>query len=95
MQRQEWLHYTLIVSKVFIAFSIATFCIGIYFTHLHGAALFITILMVGLYLTVIVSSILQIARSLPFAVVMLLIPIAPLFVLLLILSFLPIWQQML
>lgn len=95
MQRKLWLPYTLVVLTSFIAFAMATFSAGIYFTHLHGASLLLSSVMVALYLYVIVASILRVAKALPFAAIMLLIPIVPLAVLLLVISFLPLWQKLL
>lgn len=95
MDRKLWLNPTILVLSSFCAFAIATFVMGVYFTHLHGAPLLLSIAMVTLYLYVIVASVLRVTMSLPFAATMLLIPIAPLAVLILVISFLPLWQRLL
>lgn len=94
MQRKLWLFYTLTVLRSFIAFAVATFCFGVYFTHLHGSPLWMTIGIALIYIFVIYACVAHVAKTLPFAVTMLLIPIAPLFVLLLVISFLPLWQKL-
>jgi len=91
-----WKQYTILVLESWLAFCIATFAMGVYFTHLNAAA-WITaesILMIVAYVFVIIICIQRLIRQLPIAVFMILVPIAPLAVLILVVSLLPIIQQL-
>lgn len=93
-EKIPWKEYSLTLLKVWLAFSIATFALGVYLTHLTGSSLFTTLLMVLLYVSLIVMCIRLLIKRLSVAALMLLVPIAPLAVLLLIISILPILQRL-
>jgi hypothetical protein len=92
----SWKQYVLTVTEAWIAFCIATFAIGMYFSHLENNAwtLIFAILMVIFYFFVIIVCIKRMVERLPIAALMLLVPIAPLAVLLLVISLLPIIQTL-
>jgi hypothetical protein len=89
-------HYALTIIEAWIAFCIATFAIGMYFSHFENDTwtIFFAVIMVISYLFVIIVCIKRIVERLPIAALMLLIPIAPLAVLLLVISLLPIIQKL-
>src|SRR3990167_10305311 len=90
----SWQNYTFTVMGVFFAFSMATFAMGVYFSHLPGSQLPVSILLVALYLLVIFLCIRRLVQKLPLPALMLLVPIAPLAILLLVISLLPIVQML-
>ena len=88
----SWRSYTKIILDVFLTFSIATFCLGMYVIHVRNAFILTSILMGLLYFTVIVLCIKRLVEHLSPASLMLMIPIAPLAILLLVVSLLQVWQ---
>lgn len=91
-----WKRYAITMAEVWIAFCIATFTMGVYFSHLENTpwTIFFAAIMGVMYLFVIFACIKRLVERLSIATLMLLVPIAPLAVLLLVVSLLPIIQQL-
>ena len=91
-----WKRYTITLAEVWIAFCIATFAMGMFFSHFYAGTLniFLGILLGILYLFVISLCVKRLIERLSIAALMLLVPIAPLAVLLLVVSLLPIIQKL-
>lgn len=90
----SWKHYGAAIAEVWIAFCIATFSAGMFFSHLHGSQMITNVFVLALYIAVVVLCIKRISEKLPISAIMLLIPIAPLCVLLLVVSLIPIIEQL-
>jgi hypothetical protein len=91
---KPWRFYTVTVVQAFVIFTLATFCVGIYFTHRTGNWIMPGIALIGLYLFVIFACIHRVVTRLPVAVLMILVPIAPLTILIIVVSLLPILQKL-
>lgn len=89
-----WHAYLPVVIQSIAAFYIATLCIGIYFTHQGGHFLLMSIVFVLLYLLVILICIKRLISKLSVAALMLAIPIAPLLVLIMVVTMIPILENM-
>lgn len=91
-----WVSLAGTVAKVWVLFCIATFAMGVYFTHLndHFWTILFAVIMGASYLFVIGGCIKLLVQRLPIAALMLLVPIAPLAVLILVVSLLPIIQRL-
>lgn len=89
-----WKEYTVIILGIWIAFSLATFSMAVYFTHLEGSILLVDVALIAIYIVVIVLCIRRLIQTLSIAALFLLVPIAPLSVLLLVLALLPIVQML-
>ena len=92
----SWKRYVFAMLEVWIAFCIATLCMGIYFSHLENHVLVIigAISMAIAYLFIIIVCVKRLIEKLPIAALMLLVPIAPLAILILVVSLLPIIQKL-
>ena len=75
-----------------LAFYIATFCMAMYFTHRSGGWMAVGILLVVLYLFVIFVCAKRVMEKLSLAIIMLIIPIAPLIALIIVVSLIPLLQ---
>lgn len=91
-----WKRYAATLAEVWVAFCIATFAMGVFFSHLNGhvSTILLAVFLGLLYLTVIIICIKRLIDRLSIAALMLLVPIAPLAVLLLVVSLLPIIQKL-
>ena len=89
-----WRQYTATIIEAWLAFCIATFSIGMYFSHLNdsGVTIFFGALLIALYLFVIVMCVKRLINKLAIPALMLMVPIAPLAILLLVISLVPIIQ---
>lgn len=90
----SWKAYTKTILGVFFVFALGTFSMAVYFTHLDGASVILSALLVVLYLGVIGMCIRKLVLTLSPAALMLLVPIAPLAILLLVVALLPIVQML-
>jgi hypothetical protein len=89
-----WRQYSVTIAETWLAFCIATFSIGIYFSHLNDniTTYFFGGLLIALYLFVLIVCIKRLVNRLALPALMLMVPIAPLAVLLLVVSLIPIIQ---
>lgn len=89
-----WKLYLTITAETTLAFMLSTFSMGIYFTHLHDAPLFLSILMCVLYVFVIGVCIKRLVEKFSLPALMLMTPILPLLVLILVVAMLPLLQYL-
>jgi hypothetical protein len=91
-----WTHHLKLIVEFIVTFSLASFCVAIFFTHLGfgGDWLLPGILMIGLYLFVIGVCMYKLIRYLPIALLMLMIPLIPLLPMILVLVFIPLIQKL-
>lgn len=91
-----WKRYSVTLAEVWITFCIATFSLLLFMSHLNSEPQVIAqaVLIGILYLFVVVVCIKRMINRLSIAALMLMVPIAPLAVLLLVISLLPIIQQL-
>lgn len=96
MTATNWKYYTITIAEVWLTFSIATFAMGLYFSYLdsHLLTIIFAIIMSLAYLFIIGACVHRLAKRLPLAALMLIIPIAPLAVLLLVVALLPVIQAL-
>jgi len=87
-----WKIYFTSISEAIICFVLTTFCMGIYLTH-HDNHWGLTIAMAILYLICFGITIARTIQKLSLAALMLAIPIVPLFILIIVISMLPILDQ--
>lgn len=76
-----WKKYIYAVSETSLTFLLASFCLGLYFTHQGYESITLSVILVALYLFIIAVSISRMVKAFSIAAVMLMIPIAPLLVL--------------
>ena len=76
-----WKKYIYAVSETSLTFLLASFCLGMYFTHQGYTSIPMSVILVALYLFVVAVSIQRMVKTFSIAAVMLMIPIAPLLVL--------------
>lgn len=91
-----WKQYTITVAEVWVAFSIATFSLLMYMSHLNsniGTIIFAVVLGL-LYAFVVIACIHRLITRLSVGALMLMVPIAPLAVLLLVVTLLPVIQNL-
>jgi hypothetical protein len=92
-----WKYYAATLAEVAIAFSLATFSLMLFMTHLDSslATKILAVSLVGLYIFVIFFCIKRLIERLSAGALMLMVPIVPLAVLLLVVCLLPIIQKLL
>lgn len=88
----NWKTYLTITAESLLSFYLATFCVAIYFTHQGTQWLFLSIILVILYLFVIGVCAKRIIQTLPLQALMLIIPLAPLIALFIVISLIPILE---
>lgn len=76
-----WKKYIYAVSETSLTFLLVSFCLGIYFTHGGYQYVFTSVFMGTLFLFAVTISIQRMVKAFSIAAVMLMIPIAPLLVL--------------
>lgn len=89
MQNQEyvpWKRYTLAVTETIFTFTVATFLLGLYIMHYRNSSIFLTVLVALLYLAAVITSVTRMVRKFSLAANMLMIPIAPLLILVIVVS---------
>ena len=84
--------YIMAVAEAIFFFTIATFCLGIYFTHQGAEYIFSSVIIIALYLFVVITSIKFLVQRSSIAAIMLMIPIAPLLILIIVVALLHILQ---
>lgn len=82
----HWKSPLVIILKMFLAFSVLTFFVGYFIFHHPQNWLIPAIVLAISYLTCIIAGITYLIKKLPFPILLLLIPIAPLFVLIYVIS---------
>ena len=90
----HWQTYLRIILECLLSFILSSFCVAMYFTHPGGNFIPSGILLIGLFLFVIATCIYKLLKSLPIALLMLMIPLFPLVPLILILVFIPLIQKL-
>lgn len=75
-----------------LAFYVATFCMAMFFTHRGPNWVLPAIFLIILYIFVIITCASRIIKNLSMAMVMLIIPIAPLIALIIVVTLIPILQ---
>jgi membrane-associated HD superfamily phosphohydrolase len=92
----SWKRYALTLAEVWVTFCVATFTIALFFSQLNSdvSTIILAVMLGILYIFVIVLCIKRLLDNLPIGALMLLVPIAPLAVLLLVVSLLPIIQKL-
>jgi hypothetical protein len=88
----NWKLYLTVTAESLIAFYLATFSLAMYFVHRPVNWLVTGIFLIVLYLFVIIVCAKHVFEKLPLSAVMLIIPIAPLFALIIVISLIPIIQ---
>lgn len=89
-----WKSYLTITAESVLTFYLATFCIAFYFAQ-HGIEWILpSILVVMLYIFVIIACIKRVIEKLSMAALMLVIPIAPLLVLIMVVSLIPVLEKL-
>lgn len=89
-----WKRYLKITLESVIAFYIATFCIGMYFTHRGTDWVFFGIVLAILYVFVIVICAKRVLEKLSMPALMIVIPICPLIALILVVTLIPIIERL-
>lgn len=89
-----WKKYLKITFESLLAFYLATFCMGMFFTHRGPDWLLPGIFLIVLYLFVIVVCAKRILEKLAMPALMLVIPIAPLIALILVVSLIPLIERL-
>ena len=87
-----WKNYLIATAEIILIFCLATFSLGMYLIHGGMQPLYSFIAMVLLYVTILGLCIQRLATTFSIAALMLIIPIAPLIILLLMISLIPILQ---
>jgi hypothetical protein len=93
--RKSFKKYTILLLEVWFAFFVATFAITLYFSHaIHlGKVGMLGIGFAVVYGVIVVGLIYRLAKQLPLSVLMLIIPIAPLVILLFLVALIPVIQK--
>lgn len=78
----HWKTYFYVLAQTWLAFFVASFCLAVYLRHMAGSWIITTVCMAVLYLGVLVACVKRTIDNLSIAALMLLIPIAPLLILL-------------
>ncbi len=89
MQNQEyvpWKRYTYAVTEVLLTFTLATFLLGLYIMHYRDSSIFLTVFVALVYLAAVITSVTRMVRKFSLAANMLMIPIAPLIILVIVVS---------
>lgn len=86
-----WKRYTLAVSKAVFTFTAAIFIVGYYLLHVHGY-LPLSILLITACLALVIYSVYRMVQEFTIVAVMLMIPIAPLVILMIVVSMIHILQ---
>jgi hypothetical protein len=89
-----WKKYLKITIESIVAFYIASFCVGMYFTHRGNDWLFFGIILAILYLFVILVCAKRILEKLSMPALMLVIPICPLIALIVVVTLIPIIERL-
>lgn len=91
-----WKKYTITIIEVWLAFCIATFSLLVFMANLSRQPAIIAeaVLLAILYLFIVFVCIRRLVQRLSVAALMIMVPIAPLAVLLLVVSLLPVIQQL-
>jgi hypothetical protein len=89
-----WKTYVKITVESLIAFYIATFCMGMYFTHRGQGGLVTSILLGLLYVFVIIACAKRILEKLSMPALMIVIPITPLLALIIVVTLIPILEKL-
>ena len=87
-----WKPILLITMESLLTFYLATFCIGMFYTHRGTDWLLSAIILSMLYVFVIIACAKRLIQTLPLPALMLIIPLAPLIVIIMVLSLIPILQ---
>lgn len=93
-QLVPWKHYLTISMESLLAFYISTFCIAMYFTHRGTDWVIQGGILILLYLFVIFTCIKRVVQQLPIPALMLIIPLAPLIALTIVISLIPVLQNL-
>lgn len=89
-----WKNYLTITAESLLTFYLATFCVAFYFKQ-HGIEwITLSILVIALYLFVIFACTKRVIEKLSMAALMLVIPIAPLIVLIMVVSLIPVLENL-
>jgi len=88
-----WKLYLTAIAEVFICFYLATFSLGIYFTHSNKNWLMSTVMCI-LYLSSLIICIKRVFDKFSLAALMLIIPIAPLMILIVVVTMIPLLQML-
>lgn len=89
-----WKNYLKITAESVIAFYIATFCVGMYFTHRGTDWYFFGAVLAILYLFVIVVCAKRILEKLSMPALMIVIPICPLIALIVAVTLIPVIEML-
>jgi hypothetical protein len=90
----SWKNYLFIAFKFLLIFYISTLCVALFFIHRGENWLWSGIFLGILYLFVMIISLRQMLKKLPMAAIMLAAPTIPLFMLILVVSLIPILQML-
>jgi hypothetical protein len=88
----SWKIYFTSISEAILCFVLTTFCMGVYLIH-HDNHWVLTALMIIFYLVCFGITIWRTIKKLSMAALMLVIPIAPLLILIIVVSMLPILEK--
>lgn len=89
-----WKYYTKLVIESVASFYIATFCIAVFFLHQGDQFVLLSALQVVLYAVIVAMILLRIWRGFSAPALMLTVPIAPLLVLIIVVTMLPILERL-
>ena len=81
-----WKRYILAVSETIITFTIASFLLGLYIIHRGDSSVIISVLLGLTYVAVVAFTITRMVKKFSIAAIMLMIPIAPLIVLIIVVA---------
>ena len=79
-----WKRYTLAIAEAVFIFTTASFLLGLYI--MHRGSITTTVLLSVLYALIVIASIIRMVRKFSVAALMLMVPIAPLIILMIVVS---------
>jgi hypothetical protein len=90
----SWKHYLIIGLKFLGVFYISSFCLALFFMHKMVHEWGLSIFMISLYLFILVISLRKMIKQLPMAVLVLASPLIPLFMLIILVTMIPILENL-
>jgi hypothetical protein len=89
-----WRYYTKITIESVGSFYAASFCMAMFFIHQGKDSLALSLLMVSLYLFIIGATVRRIVQKFSIAALMLIVPIAPLLVMIIFVTMIPMLERL-
>jgi hypothetical protein len=92
-QIAPWKAYAKVTFESVASFYIASFCMAVFFVRQGSDSILLSIFMVALYLFIVGATVRRIVQKFAIAALMLIVPIAPLLVLIIFVTMIPILER--